>query len=434
MQALRIVDTLINTLDATMAEQKEQTPSSLLMIPGPIEVDDDVYTALARKTASHVAPSFINEFGEALERFLTIIKADATCFPFILSGGGSLGWDAITAGLCEAELNDRALILNGGYFSDNFRECCKAYSVHIDEINASCVGAVVTPKELRAYLSDKSAPSPKLICITHVDTSIAAKTDVGALCAVCHELAPNAFIAVDGVCSFAGEDFRFSEWGVDICMTASQKAFGCPPGLCMMGASERAMSYMEKGRKNPIRSWYGNLMRWRPIMASYLARKPSYFSTPNVNLIVALNEAERQIVEEGVEAVLARHTAFSVCFQSALREIGLEFVAVTKESLSTTITAVKYPKGVEGKKLLTAIKTKGVIFAGGLHKEIKATYFRVGHMGKSVRVGSTDLLRCVEAIEYGLEECGYKFEKGAAVAKFKQMAHDAKLLTDVAKL
>merc|ERR1712013_767568 len=183
-----------------------------------------------------------------------------------------------------------------------------------------------------------------------------------------------------------GEDFRFSEWGVDICMTASQKAFGCPPGLCMIGASARAMSYMEKGRQNPIRSWYGNLMRWRPIMASYLARKPSYFSTPNVNLIVALNESERQIVDEGVEA------------------------------------------------LLTSIKEKGVILAGGLHKEIKATYFRVGHMGKSVRVGSTDLLRTVEAIEYGLEAQGYKFEKSAAVAKFLQMAKEAKVLSDVAKL
>jgi len=433
MRALRLVDTLISTLDSTMAEQKQQAPS-LLMIPGPIEVDDAVYSALARKTASHVAPSFINEFGEALERFLTIIKADSTCFPFILSGGGSLGWDAITASLCEAELNDRALILNGGYFSDNFRECCKAYQIQIDEINAPRVGAVVSPKQLREYLSADASPSPKLICITHVDTSIAAKTDVGALCAVARELAPNAFIAVDGVCSFAGEDFRFSEWGVDICMTASQKAFGCPPGLCMMGASARAMSYMEKGRKNPIRSWYANLMRWRPIMASYLARKPSYFSTPNVNLIVALNEAERQIIDEGVEAVLARHTAFSKCFQGAMREIGLEFVAVSEESLATTITAVKYPKGVEAKALLGKIKERGVILAGGLHKEIKATYFRVGHMGKSVRVGSTDLLRTVEAIEYGLEANGYKFEKGAAVAKFKQMAQDAKLLSDVAKL
>merc|ERR1719486_189548 len=170
----------------------------------------------------------------------------------------------------------------------------------------------------------------------------------------------------------------------------------------MMGASQRAMEYMEKGRKNPIRSWYANLMRWRPIMAAYLARKPSYFSTPNVNLIVALNEAERQIVEEGVDAVLARHTGFSRCFQGAMRCIGLGFVALKDESLSTTITAVKFPKGVDGKALLTSIKSQGVIFAGGLHKEIKTTYFRVGHMGKSVRIGSTDLLRCVEAIEFGL--------------------------------
>ena len=198
-------------------------------------------------------------------------------------------------------------------------------------------------------------------------------------------------------------------------MTASQKAFGTPPGLCMMGVSKRAMNYMENERKNPIRSWYANLMRWLPIMKAYRARKPSYFSTPNVNLIIALNQAQKLILNEGIDNVIARHNEFSRVFKNSMISIGLSFVAVREGCYANTITAIKFPQGIDGKQLLTAIKEKNVIFAGGLHKEIKSTYFRVGHMGISTRIGCTDLLRCVEAIEYGLEKCGYQFEKGTAI-------------------
>eukprot|EP01083_Nonionella_stella_P059519 155737_1 len=109
MQALSIVDNIIRNLDTMESshvqeeEEKKQQESSkfLLMIPGPIEFDPSVYEALSRKTVSHVAASFINEFGEALERFGTIIKANKECETFILSGGGSLGWDCIISCLTE---------------------------------------------------------------------------------------------------------------------------------------------------------------------------------------------------------------------------------------------------------------------------------------------------------------------------------------------
>ena len=264
---------------------------------------------------------------------------------------------------------------------------------------------------------------------SQVDTSVAACTDVAGLSAVCQKLSPSSFIAVDGVCSFGGEEFKFSEWGIDVCMTASQKAFGAPPGLCMLGVSKRAMDYMQNERKNPIRSWYANLLRWLPIMTAYKARKPSYFSTPNVNLIIALNQSMKLMLDEGIDNVIKRHAEFSRIFRASLKSIGLTFVAVRDDISAVTITAVQFPKDVDGKQLLGYIKKdKGVIFAGGLHKEIKTTYFRVGHMGISVRVGCTDLLRCVEAIEYGLEKCGYKFEKGTAVKTFKEQAKEAKLL------
>ena len=54
-----------------------------------------------------------------------------------------------------------------------------------------------------------------------------------------------------------------------------------------------------------------------------------------------------------------------------------------------------------------------LIAAGGLHPEIKARYFRVGHMGV---VNASDTLTTVGAIEFGLAQVGHKFEPGAGLA------------------
>ena len=61
-----------------------------------------------------------------------------------------------------------------------------------------------------------------------------------------------------------------------------------------------------------------------------------------------------------------------------------------------------------------------MIVAGGLHPEIKAEYFRVGHMG-AVRLG--DILATLGAIETGLQHTGHSFETGVgAAAAMKSLA------------
>jgi alanine-glyoxylate transaminase/serine-glyoxylate transaminase/serine-pyruvate transaminase len=39
---------------------------------------------------------------------------------------------------------------------------------------------------------------------------------------------------------------------------------------------------------------------------------------------------------------------------------------------------------VKGTELLPKLGSRGVVFAGGIHKEVAAKYIRFGHMGVSV--------------------------------------------------
>jgi len=55
----------------------------------------------------------------------------------------------------------------------------------------------------------------------------------------------------------AGEEIRQDEWGLDIVLTASQKAVGVPPGLALLMAGQRAMDVWRK-RKSPVANYYAD--------------------------------------------------------------------------------------------------------------------------------------------------------------------------------
>jgi len=376
---------------------------SLLMIPGPIEFDPAVLSALGAPTTGHLAPNFIEAFGQALERTRTLFQCKEGQ-PFVLAGTGTLGMDTACANLVEA--GDTALVVNTGYFGDRIGTILERYGAKVTHVRPA-VGAHPVLDDVERTLKDGKF---KLMTITHVDTSTGVLADVKSLAALGRKY--RALVVVDGVCSVAGEELDMDAWGVDVAFTASQKAVGVPPGLALLVASPAAMSAL-KARKTPVGSYYADWNNWLPVMQAYEARKSAYFGTPAVNLVFALNVSLGQILQEGLEARFARHVRISRAVKAGIAALGLGQVPLGDAIAAHTMTAPRFPAGVTGADLIPAISKAGVTLAGGLHAEIKNEYFRIGHMGA---VTQGDVLATLGAIETGLAACGYKFEKGAGLS------------------
>ena len=375
----------------------------LLMIPGPIEFTPDVLRAMGMPTTSHVAANFIDVFGQALENLRKVFLAPGAQ-PFVVAGSGTLAMDMAAANLIES--GDHALVVNTGYFSDRFAKILERYGAAVTHVHAREVGDAPPLQEIEAALQ---TVKPKLMTITHVDTSTGIAMNVKALAELGRK--HNALVIVDGVCATAGEDMRQDEWGIDLALTASQKAIGVPPGLAIVLAGPRAIEAFKK-RKTPVGNYYADWTEWLPIMQAYEARRPSYFATPAVNLVWALNVSLKEILAEGMDARFARHRKLSGAFKSALTALGLRQVPKRPELYAATLSAIYYPQGVD-KTLLKHIDEAGIILAGGLHPAIRDQYFRVGHMGA---VSAGDIVATVSAIETALWKCEYKFDLGAGVA------------------
>jgi len=382
----------------------------LLMIPGPIEFDPAVIEAMGEATTSHVAPDFIDAFGQALERMRHVwLSPDGQ--PFAIAGSGTLAMDIAAANLVEP--GDRALVVNTGYFSDRMADVLERYGAQVDHLRAP-LGDRPSTGEVAAALGQADY---KVMAITHVDTSTAVLADVEKWARLSRE--HGTLTIVDGVCSVAGEELRQKDWAVDVALTASQKAVGVPPGLALLVAGPEAMAAFHR-RRHPVANYYADWTNWLPIMEAYEARRPAYFGTPAVNLIAALNVSLGQILGEGMDARFERHSRMSRAIKAAVSALGLGQVPVRDEVAAHTLTAPRYPAGVDS-SLLGHVNAAGAILAGGLHPHIKTEYFRIGHMGVT---NFGDVLATIGALEQGLMAVDYDFEPGAGLAAAQALLVD----------
>ncbi len=268
------------------------------------------------------------------------------------------------------------------------------------------VGSVTSAAEVEPVLATGGF---KLMTVTHVDTSTAVLAPVKELAAVARK--HGVLVVVDGVCSVGGEALEMDAWGIDVAFTASQKALGCPPGLAVLLASPKALATW-KARTRPVAAMYLDFAEWLPIHEAYEAERPSYFATPPVNSIMALDVSLGHLVEEGMGARIERHAKLANSVRAAWQALGLRPLPMSPAVSANTLSALYYPPGVDA-ALVKAVAAEGVVIAGGLHPALKPKYFRVGHMGA---VSRADLVTTVSAIERALRACGHPVEAGRGVA------------------
>lgn len=363
----------------------------LLMIPGPVELSPAVRDAAAAPPPSHTSPRLIAAFATSIERMRQVWQADSASQPFIVAGSGTLAMEAAAANLVEP--GDRVLVVKTGYFSDRMAEILRRYGAEVSEAGAP-VGGAPGIDEVREALGQ--APV-KALFGTHVDTSTGVRLDPEPFCRLAREA--GILSVFDGVCATAGERFPMAEWGADVYFTGSQKAIGLPPGLALLVASGRALAVREARKASPP-PLYLDWQSWLPIHRAYEERKPSYFATPATSLIMALEVGLGEILADGVEARIEAHARAAAALRADWKALGLRLVPVREELAANTLSALYFPEGVDA-SLLTRIAAHGVTVAGGLHPAIRASYFRVGHMGYTV-TRPDFLQRAVEAVEAAL--------------------------------
>jgi alanine-glyoxylate transaminase/serine-glyoxylate transaminase/serine-pyruvate transaminase len=366
----------------------------LLMIPGPTNVDPIVLRSMTRPTMSHTGPTFAKMFKEVLEDLGRIFKTSGLILP--LAGSGTLAAEIGLANILEPE--DRVLAITGGYFGDRLAELATILGGRVDRMETPW-GSAVREEDVEARLSSMAY---KVMLAVHVDTSTGVENPAKALGLLAAE--KGVLFVLDTVCSMGGMKVEVDDWKIDVCFTGSQKALAIPPGLAIVSFNAKAEAARKK-RKTAPSTYYGDIMRWAPILED----PTRYFATPAVNMFYALHQSCRMILMEGLEERFTRHALAASAIRAGLRAMGLRLLCEDSVA-SNTLTVVYYPDGIRDLEFRKLMAEDGVVVAGGLGS-LRDRAFRIGHMGN---VSRSDVMTTLSAVESSLQKLGYRFQPGAS--------------------
>jgi aspartate aminotransferase-like enzyme len=297
----------------------------------------------------------------------------------VFAGAGTLAMEAAVVN--HVAPGARMVVCSQGYFGDRFAEIGEALGLDVVTLTAEW-GTRLDPQALQAACEQQP---PALVTITHVDTSTGVGADVAALGRIAHDA--GSVVVLDGVCATAGVEQRMDEWGVDVALTGAQKALSVPPGLAILGVSQRARD--RRAELPRIAAYYADLRRWDPVVDDPITR---YFSTHATGMLRAL-EVELDAVEaETLPRRFARHQRVARAIRAGFAVLGLT-PFTEPEALAPTLSVLRTPDGVDEAQLRSRMAEQGVIVAGCLGP-FAGRGIRVGHMGE---VGMNEVERTLTA-------------------------------------
>jgi len=317
---------------------------------------------------------------------------------FILTGSGTSAMEAAIANCVSS--GDKVLTLISGKFSERWKELTETFGGKSIPLAVEW-GKAIKP-ELVSEALDKE-PEIKFVTICHNETSTAVLNPLPEIAKITKK--HSKILIVDGITSVGGDYVYPDKWGVDILVTGSQKCLGCPPGLGMIMVGPKAWEVINKREK--ISSYYLNL----PAYKKYFEKSSDSPYTSAISLIYGLHEALKIILEEGYENRVKRHRLMAKALRNGIQALGMQLLA-EKGYESNTITAARYPSGVDDGAFRKTMQKHGILVAGG-QSHLKGKIFRVAHMNI---IAEREILLVLAMTGLVLRELGFKCESGVGVS------------------
>ena len=375
-------------------------PQKVLLGPGPSSVHPRVLAAMASPVMGHLDPAFFQVMDDVCDMLRMVFNTEnKMTVPISSTGTGAM--ETACANIIEP--GDEVLICRNGYFGirlADIAERCGA-TVHLFD---TPWGKAVNPQALRDEL--KKLPGLKAVGMVHAETSTGVLSEVKELVEIVHEF--GALTIVDAVTSLGGHEMRMDDWGIDICYSATQKCLGAPPGLAPISLSPAAMDVVGK-RPTKVQSFYFNLKD----LEAYWNKTRAYHHTSPINMIYALRESLRMMMEEGLDNRIRRHARVAAGFRAGAEALGLTLLAEEGHRLNP-LTTVSIPEGIDDGKVRRTLLNDYEIEIGGGLGEFAGKAWRVGLMGESAR--ERNVFAVLSALETILSKEGYEVAFGASLS------------------
>ena len=379
-----------------------------LRTPGPTPIPEEVREAQARQMIDHRGTEFEEMLRETSSGIAGLIGTAGEVF--LLTGSGSGAMEAAIVNSLSP--GDRVLAVSSGSFGERFARIATAFGADVERLDFDW-GSPAEPGALALHLAN--ADPYRAVLLTHNETSTGVANPLRELAAVVRSAAGEPLLIVDGISGLGALPFEMDAWGVDLVISASQKAWMGSPGVAIAAVGARARVAAETAT---MPRFYWDFAEARSFASS--GQTPW---TPAISVLFGLQIGVARLREEGATRTWARHAAIAAGVAAGIEALGLKLVAAPMHR-SPTVTAAWLPDGLEWGPFNAAMRARGLVIAGGQGKW-SGRILRFGHMG-DVAIG--ELAQAIEIMGRTLPDFEHRAD-GAAAARAAHRAFEAALAT-----
>ena len=369
-----------------------------LLTPGPTPLYPKALHAMLEADMHHRTEDFRSVFRSVLADLKELMGTSSDVLILVASGTGAM---EASVSNCFSP-GDRVIVCSAGKFGERWVEIAKAYGLNTVVV-AEPYGKSVSVKALEKALA--ANPDTRGVFVQASETSTGAAHDMKAM-GLAVKKTPAIFV-VDAITGLGTQPLDIDNWGLDIVIGGSQKAFMIPPGLAFLSVSPKAWAMTETAK---LPRYYFNLKREKKSAAN---GESSW--TPATALILGLAEALKYIKTLGMDKLVDNAQQLARATRMACQALGLELFA--PDCPAASVTAIKAPAGLDSGVIVKEFRNRfGSIIANG-QGEMKGQIFRIAHLGY---FDFPDLFAIVAELELILKANGVPVQLGAGVAAVQQ--------------
>jgi alanine-glyoxylate transaminase/serine-glyoxylate transaminase/serine-pyruvate transaminase len=379
---------------------------NFLFVPGPTNVPDRVQRSMMVSMEDHRSPKFPELTHACLTGLKKVFKT-TTGTPIMFPASGTGCWEAALSNCLSP--GDKILASRFGQFSHLWIDMATRLGFEVETIDCEWGEGIPLERYLQALEADKGHKI-KAVLATHNETATGVTSDIAGVRRALDAAKHPALLFVDAVSSLGSIDFRMDEWGVDVCVTGSQKGLMLPAGLGIVCVSEKALEMRAQAKSPRCYFDFGDMVK---------SNSTGYFPyTPPLPLMYGLRESLAMLEEEGLENVFRRHHHLASGVRAAVqRGWKLDLCARAPKWYSDTVSAILVPEGINGATVIEiAYKRYNLSLGAGLSK-VAGKLFRIGHLGD---LNEVMLLGAIAGAEMAMLDAGVQIAPGSGVAAAQQ--------------
>ncbi len=388
-------------------------PARLLMGPGPITADPRVLRALSTPLVGQYDPWMTTTMNETQELYRRVFGT-ANEATVLVDGTSRAGIEAALVSLLAP--GDSVLVPVFGRFGHLLAEIAGRAGAEVHTIETDW-GQVFTPSAIEDAIV---RVRPKVLAIVQGDTSTTMNQPLDELGAICDR--HGVLFYTDATATIGGNPLEVDAWGIDAVSAGLQKCLGGPSGSAPLTVSPHAVEVLDQRRSveagirepgddvsdEPIRSNYLDLA----MILDYWGPRRLNHHTEAASMLYAANECARILLEEGRDAVIARHETAGSAMLAGVRALGLGVFGDLGHKMHNVV-AVEIPSDVVGDQVRASMLDDHGIEIGTSFGPLHGKVWRIGTMGYNARKDA--VVTTLAALEHALRRAGHAVPQGGGV-------------------